>query len=298
VTLAELLVAMILLAIIGGAMTRVMVKQSQYYRDSSASLSARRELRLGATVLPAEIRSISTAGGDILSMSESQITMRAAIGSSIICARGANTFTIPPANLAKHTLTSFASTPVIGDTVFLYDENILKGSEDDVWRKFAIATTSASAAACVGAPYTDPVLDLPATKPRLVYSVVTGPINDSVKVGAVVRFTRPVRYKIYQESSGNWYLGVQENQNGAWQTTDPLAGPYRPFASGDGNPSGLQFRYYDTLGVRITDMGALKSVGRIDVFLRTNAGTAAVTERQGNALRDSVVMRVAIRNSK
>jgi hypothetical protein len=231
-------------------------------------------------------------------MSESEITMRAAIGSSIICARTANTFTIPPANLARHTLTSFASTPAQGDTAFLYDEGLLKGSEDDVWRKFAISTVTQSAVQCIGAPYTDVVLDPGATKPRTVYQVTAGPIQDSVKVGAVVRFTRPVKYRIYQETSGNWYLGIQEYLNGAWQTTDPLAGPYRPFASGDANPSGLQFRYYDTLGVRITNMALRNDVGRIDVFLRTNAGTAAVTERQGNLLRDSIVMRVAIRNSK
>jgi prepilin-type N-terminal cleavage/methylation domain-containing protein len=298
VTIPELLVAMILLAIIGGSMTRVMVKQQQYYRDASASAAARRELRLGATLLPAEIRSISTAGGDILSMTESEITMRAAIGSGTICARGPNVFYMPPTNLAHHTLTSFASAPVVGDTVFLYDENLLKGSEDDVWRKFAIGVATTNTAVCVGAPYTDPVLDLPATKPRLAYEVVGGPIQDSVKVGAVARFTRPVRYKIYQETSGSWYLGVQEYKTGAWQGIDPLAGPYRPFASGDANPSGLQFRYYDTLGVRITNYANVTAVGRIDVFLRTNAGTASVTERNGAALRDSIVMRVAIRNSK
>jgi hypothetical protein len=299
VTLAELLVAMLLLAIIGGAMTRVMVKQNQYYKDYRATSSARRELRLGSSVLPAEIRSISTSGGDILAMSESEITMRAAIGSSVICAKPTNdTFVIPPGNLSHHVLTSFASTPVAGDTVFLYDENLLKGSEDDLWQKFAIQTVTNSAVDCPGGPYTDPVLDAPVVKFRIVYKLTTSPIPDSVKVGAVVRFTRPVRYKIYQESSGAWYLGLQEYKSGGWQAVDPLAGPYRPFASGDANPSGLQFRYYDTLGVRITDYTKRTDVGRIDVFLRTNAGRAAVTERHGTDLRDSVVMRVAIRNSK
>ena len=301
VTLPELLIVMLLLTIVGTAMIRVMVKQSQYYKDTSATASARRELRLGATVLPAEMRSISTAGGDILEMSESQVTMRAAIGSSVLCDRGptgTSIFTIPPTNLAHHTLTSFAAVPVAGDTVFLFDDNLDKGAVDDVWRKFAIATVTSSAVACPGPPYTDPILDAPVLKRRIVFTVNGGPIHDSVKVGAVARFTRPVRYKIYQESSGSWYLGLQEHRNGAWQTTDALAGPYRPFASGDANPSGLQFRYYDTLGVRITNYANVTAVGRIDVFLRTNAGTAAVTERHGALLRDSVVMRVAIRNSK
>jgi hypothetical protein len=121
-------------------------------------------------------------------------------------------------------------------------------------------------------------------------------LPDSIKPGSVVRFTRPVRYKLYQEGSGAWYLGLQEHRAGAWQAASPLAGPFRPFVAGDANPSGLQFRYYDTLGVRITNMTQTASVARVDVFLRTNAGASAITERQGRALRDSVLMRVGIRN--
>jgi hypothetical protein len=288
---------MVLLGIVGTALTRVLTKQQQYYKDTSKSVAARRELRLGATVLPAELRSISSAGGDIMSMAENRIRMRAFIGTSIICARTATSITVPPTNLARHTLTSFVSAPIAGDTVFLYDENTLKGSEDDAWRKFAITSASTNTAECPGAPYTDPALDAPAAKPRLTY-VLNGAIPDSVKVGAVVRFSRPVRYRIYQVSSGRWYLGWQEHRSGAWQALEPLAGPYRPFVSGDGSESGLQFRFYDTLGVRIWDMSQTGKVGRVDVFLRTNAGTSAITERQGALLRDSVVMRVAIRNSK
>jgi hypothetical protein len=60
----------------------------------------------------------------------------------------------------------------------------------------------------------------------------------------------------------------------------------------------LQFRYYDSLGVRVNNMANQKDVARVDVFLRTNAGASAITERKGNALQDSVLMRVAIRNFK
>ncbi len=295
-TLVEMLVAMILLAIIGGAMTKVLIKQNQYYRDSDRTSAARRELRLGATVLPSELRSISSSGGDIVSMSESDITVLAAIGASIVCAKGASWFAIPPTNLSRQTLTSLATAPLDGDAVFLYNDSTLKGSEDDKWEQFTL-TGRSSTADCPGAPYTDAVLDPTGSKPRTRYTVA-GTIQDSVHLGAGVRFARQTRYRIYQESSGNWYLGMQEYKGAAWNTIQPLAGPFRPFQSGDANPSGLQFRYFDTLGVRITDYTQTKSVGRIDVFLRTNAGQAAISERKGAALRDSVVMRVAIRNSK
>jgi len=297
-TLPELMIAIIMLAIIGGAMTRVLLKQQQYYKDASRTAGAKRELRLGASMLPAELRSISSSGGDILSMSESEVVLRAYIGSSIICARSAtDNIWIPPTNLTHHTLTTFVTRPMVGDTVFIYNENIEKGSEDDLWEQRTIIALDPANTACPGAPYTDPVLDTPGAKPRIRYRLDAN-LPDSVKVGAVVRFTRPVRYRIYQETSGNWYLGSEEYTAGSWGSASPLAGPYRAFAAGDNNPSGLQLRFYDSLGVRITNMANDLDVARVDVFLRTNAGVSAITERKGNDLRDSVLMRVAIRNFK
>jgi prepilin-type N-terminal cleavage/methylation domain-containing protein len=95
-TLPELLVAILLLAIVGGGVTRVMLKQQQFYRDASMTAGARRELRLGASMLPTELRSISSSGGDILTMSESEVVMNAYIGTSIVCGFNGPTTSVPP----------------------------------------------------------------------------------------------------------------------------------------------------------------------------------------------------------
>ena len=296
-TLPEVLIAIIILAIVGTALTRVLVKQQQFYKDASATTVSKRELRLGASVLPSELRSISSSGGDILEMSESEITMRAYTGTSVICARTPNDeIWLPPANLDIHTLTSFVSEPQVNDTVFIYNENTEKGSEDDLWEQRYITAVGTSTAHCVGAPYTDATFDPPGTKPRY-HITLDSDLPAEVLVGAVIRFSRPVRYKIYQEASGNWYLGLQQ-YDGAWGAASPMAGPYRAFTAGDNGLTGLQFRYYDTLGTRITAMANRTDVARADVYLRTNAGTSAITERNGATLRDSVLMRVAIRNFK
>lgn len=301
VTLPELLVAMFLLSVIGASLIRVFAKQQQAYKDLTLTAAAKRELRMGATVLPAELRSISSAGGDIVSMSESQLEIRAFIGTSIVCDRGANGSTqivVPPTNLTHHVLTTYITRPDQGDFVFVYNDSLLKGSEDDAWEVFQIQSQpNNNTTACPGPPYADAVLDLPAAKPRQTY-LLNASLPNEVTDGAVVRFARPIRYRIYQEASGNWYLGMQEFFKGTWTATEPLAGPYRSFVGGDAAQNGLQFRYFDTLGVRITNMASTTDVGRVDVFLRTNAGTSAITERKGAALQDSVVMRVAIRNSK
>ena len=298
-TLPELLIAILLLAIVGGGITRVMIKQQQVYKDASRSASAKRELRLGASVLPMELRSVSSSGGDILTMGEDEMLMNAYIGSGVICQKNAATnadgIWIPPTNLANHTLSNFATRPHAGDTVFLFNENLKEGAQDDLWEKRVIVSTDPDPGACIGPPYTDLVQD--AGKSRL-FIKLDAAIPDSVKVGSVVRFSRPVEYSIYQESSGKWYLGLREYASGSWGSYAPLAGPFAAFASGDANPSGLQFRYYDSTGVRITNMANQKDVARVDVFMRTNQGRSAITERKGNFVQDSILMRVAIRNFK
>jgi type II secretory pathway pseudopilin PulG len=299
-TLPELLVAFILLAIVGGGLTRVMIKQQQFYKDARATARSKRELRLGATVLPSELRSISSSGGDIIEMNEGEVTMRAYTGTSVICAisGGRDDIWIPPTNLAKHTLTTYISStarPTDGDTIFIFDEGPGIGSQDDSWLQRTITGADYAASDCTGAPFTDPVLD--ATKKRIRYHLDVA-LPATVTAGAVVRFTRPVTYSIYQETSGAWYLGITEYLNGSWGNPAPLAGPYRAFASGDGSQSGLQFRFYDSLGVRITNMANRTQVARMDVFLRTNVGKSAITERKGADLQDSVLMRVALRNFK
>jgi hypothetical protein len=233
-------------------------------------------------------------------MTEGELTMRAYTGTSVICAisGGRDDIWIPPTNLAKHTLTTYISSsnkPQNGDTIFIFNEGPKIGSQDDTWLQRVITGADYAASDCSGAPFTDPVLD--ATKKRTRYHLDLA-LPADVTVGAVVRFTRPVIYSIYQEASGSWYLGIKEYTNGAWGTTSPLAGPYRAFASGDGSQSGLQFRFYDSLGVRITNMMEGTRVARLDVYLRTNAGRSAITERKGVDLQDSVVMRVALRNFK
>lgn len=296
-TLPEVLVSFLLLAIIGGGLTRVMMKQQQFYKDASLTANAKRELRLGASMLPAELRSISSSGGDILIMSENSLDLRAYIGTSIICARTADDIWVPPTNLARHKLTTYVTRPLVGDTVFIFNENTQTGAQDDVWEKRWITAVDANASDCAGPPFTDPALDPPVTKKRTRYHL-NAALPAEVGVGAVVRFTRPVRYRIYKESSGLWYLGLEEYVSGSWSSPSPMAGPYRAYAAGDAAQSGLQFRFYDSLGVRVTNMALQQDVARIDVYLRTLAGKSAITERKGADLQDSVLMRVAIRNFK
>jgi prepilin-type N-terminal cleavage/methylation domain-containing protein len=295
-SLVEVLVTMLILGIVGTALARVMLKQQHAYRDTKQEAAMQREIRLTSSLLPSELRSTSSSGGDILEMDEDKVTFLANIGSSFVCDKISNTqVVLPPLNTAGITTTNWYTTPVNGDSIFIYDDSLSKGSEDDVWARHDVTGVVPNPAMCPGAPYTDPVLDV--GKNRWMINV-GGTIPDSVKAGAVVRFGRPVRYSIYAAPSGKWYVGYQEYVNGSWTAIEAVGGPYNRFLSGDANPSGLQFRYFDSTGVRLTNVADRLSVSRVDVYLRANGGPAAAAERRPNLLQDSVMMRIAVRNFK
>lgn len=296
-SIVEIIITIMILGIVGVALTRVMIKQQQSYKDTAKEASMQREIRLTSSMLPAELRSLSSAGADVIEMDEDKVTFLANIGSGIICEKQGNTHVVlPPLNTAGITTTNWYSQPVNGDTVFLYSDSLLKGAEDDVWERRDVSSVQQDLTRCPGAPYTDPSLD--AGKYRWKIGVGGLGTPDSVRVGAVVRFARPVRYSLYQAPSGKWYLGYQEYISGSWTQVEAVGGPYNRFMAGDVNPSGLQFRYYDSLGTRLTTIADRLRVSRIDVYLRTNAGVASVTERAPNTLQDSVMMRIAVRNFK
>ena len=295
-TLAELLVVVMILGIVGGGVFRVLVKQQQAYKDSNRQADMQREIRLTSSYLPSEIRGMSSSGSDIIEMEEDEVTFLANIGSGVVCDKVSNTHVIlPPLNAAGVTVTNWFTPPLVGDSIFLYDDSLSAGAEDDVWERRAISQAQPNSSDCAGLPYTDPVLDAGKDRWRIG---ITGNVPDSVKPGSVVRIARPVRYRIFQAPSRQWYLGYQQYRGGTWGPLEAVGGPFRPFQSGDANPSGVQFRYFDSTGVRLDDSADPRRVSRIDVYLRTNAGMAALTERRPNDLRDSVMMRIAVRNFK
>lgn len=302
-SLPELIITLFLLSIVGTAIVRVFTKQQQSYKDTARTATMRRELRMSGMLMTQDIRSISSSGGDVLEMSQQRAGFNGTYGSSIVCNKGPSALYILPPGLAHHELTSWTSFPEIGDTIYVYNDSLLAGAEDDVWQKLAIADIDKNMAACPGAPFADATLDAAALKPRykvtVAYPAGSTQIGDSVKVGAVIRFTRPMRYELFQSTgSGNWYLGYSESKRGTWSAPEPVAGPFRPFVAGDSTTSGLQFRYYDSLGTRLTSIAQKLRLSRIDVYTRAEGGASAVTERKGALMTDSTLYRIGLRNFK
>lgn len=296
-TLIELLIAGTLLAIVGFAITNVMRRQQRFYTNATALAGARRELRTGLSLLPADIRSISSVGGDITAMRDSVMEFRATIGSSIICSKAANklSMVIPPTSLSNEVLTFWYTPPQAGDSVFVLNDGNDPGAVDDSWVPLVIAADPTADAVSSCAPFVNVVLDPPVTRPRWNVTFTTA-IPDSVHIGNPVRFVRHVRYSLFQNSAQEqWYLGFRDYQGGAWSSVQPIGGPFRAYAAT--GTSGIGFRYFDSLGVQLTDVAQASRVARVDVTLNA---LGPPIKRSGLPdsipVQDSLAFRIAVRN--
>ena len=294
-TIAELLVALVMFMVVGTALTAVLTSQFRMYGRTQEATRVQRDLRTGLSLLPSDLRSASRAAGDLTLLVDSAVQLRATIGASIACARPSNTeLDLPPRDLARNVLTQWYATPEPGDSVLLYDDGISFGPEDDSWvARRIVSLAAAPAGTCAGAPFTAPVLDPPAAKPRLRLTLAD-PLPAGVRVGSPIRFMRSVRYSLYQPpAAGNrWYLGYREYVGGGWGDPEPIAGPFEEYAAA--GRTGIAFAYYDSTGVRLPTPALGTNVSRIDLTLR-----AASRVREGPdsvVVRDSIAVRVALRN--
>lgn len=289
-TLVELLVVLAVLGVVGGVIMRVVIRQQRFYASAAEITSTRTDLRDLASVLPTDLRGISSSGGDIYAMSDSSIDFRLPFGTAAICVLGAGLTSVvvaPQVLASRSAVTAWTSPPVSGDSVLIYDEGASTALTDDVWRQYKVnaapttvacptstgfTATAAEAAAGISLPLS---AALPATTPQ----------------GSPMAFFRRAHYGLFVTSSGKTMLGYFDCPAGVCGSVTPIAGPFLPYAA---TGSGVQFTYYDSTGA----VTAVKTqVARIDVVLRGQ--TAAPVSLSGGTrgyLRDSLLFTVSLRN--
>lgn len=291
-SLAELLITLGILSVIGVIVSRLMLGQQRFYQRTTEQMDMRRELRSAMSLVPADLRSISSSGGDLTNFNSTSIQFRAVLGASMICNRASNTqIDIPPLDMARNTLTAWYSEPTAGDTLWAFNDSLSRGAEDDVWTPLRITSVVPSIALCPLSPYLDVLLDAGKRRYRIT---VASNLPDSVVVGSAIRFTRSTRYELSAEASGDYYLTRSELNGGAWSAATPISGPY---ASPSGMAGGIRFAYYDSLGAQVAAVADSRRVSRIDLLLRAKGlnssgkfGTTSTTNT------DSLGFRIALRN--
>ena len=75
-SLVEIMVALVLLGIVATGIMTVVMRQQQFYRSATEVIDTRSQIRQAASVVPVDIRGVSSVGGDILTMSDSSLDVR------------------------------------------------------------------------------------------------------------------------------------------------------------------------------------------------------------------------------
>ena len=316
-TLAEVLIVATLMGLIGSMLTTVLVRQQRFHRAVTSMTDARARMRDIETIMPTDMRGISTVAGDVYVLHENELQFRAFTGASVLCSYVAGQPTkveLPPkvmvvpagaSNNFPTVLTSWINAPLVGDQVFLYNDSTSAGNADDSWTRFTITALDSNTAfgpnSCLSTNAIPVIQAGDNASMRYRITLNAAPTQTQIFVGAPIRFAREVRYSGYQGADNNWYIGYQTctpsgtAAPGSCGTREVLAGPVLPVST-DTTTSGLFFVYYNQTGTRVT--AVTDTVARISVGIRTTAeslrrSTGSSTSIAGG---DSLRFVVGIRN--
>src|SRR6266571_45244 len=275
-TLIELVIAMVLMSLVGGAIVKLLLQQQRFYNSTTDLIQTRQQIRQAAAMLPSDLRGISSVGGDISSMSDSALEFRSAFGGSVVCVNAGGTLSTVPRVLASGaTMTNWITTPVVGDSLAVYNNGASLAMTGQGWLFYRITAVTPA----------NPSLQLG----------LTPAAPNTIAVGAAIRFLRHVRYRIYRETDNQWYLGFYNCLFGrvpACNTTQPIAGPFQPYATN--GTSGVQFVYYGVDGVVTANP---LQVARISLVVRgQSTGLVNLAGAGGTVFHDSLRIEVGLRN--
>ncbi len=300
-TLVELLIALVLFGIIMASLMTMLVRQQGFYRSAEGLMNARGQLRQLLGVLPADLRGVSPAGGDIYAMSDHLLEIRSTFGSSIMCRRDSSTaFVVPPTSLANgNGLTAWLTQPAVGDSMMIFDEGATGGPADDSWKAYTILTITAvhGVNGCTVASGLVSASDTSKSSYRIMLAAA-GKLDTNIVVGAPIRFFRRAHYELYQATDNLWYLGYYDclsSRGTPCNSLQTLSGPYLPYVSS--TSSGLLFSYYDSTGATLT-ANVANAAKVASILVKTYAQTAQVNiNGMATGTRtDSMSMSVGLRN--
>ncbi|HKE92547.1 MAG TPA: prepilin-type N-terminal cleavage/methylation domain-containing protein [Gemmatimonadales bacterium] len=265
VTVVELLVALVLFGVCATAVAGVMRRFLSGYRATVQSIDRRQNLRIAAAFLPAELRALDAADGDIVAMSRTALTIRAPRVFGVLC-RDQPAGTTGAATLVLSDALRYGVRDVDADSDTLL---ILATGGDDRWIPSAVSSVGI-------APCAD-------GRPGIRLGV-TLPAPEGFPAGTPVQGFETITYRLYRSSEdGRWYIGQQEG--GSLQ---PLLGPV--------TADGLALDYLDSTAAVTTNPTLVRL---IDV--RVRAPTAEpirdASGRLGQVI-DSLVTLVALRNNR
>jgi prepilin-type N-terminal cleavage/methylation domain-containing protein len=297
-TLAELLVSVLLVAIVGGAIAGALRRQQQVFRSMAMMLSTRGDARDAAEVLTADLSSASPL--DTLTLAvDSAVEFFGLIGASVSCAAVPGyVVRLPPEKLRSgHRLTTLLAAPDSGDVLLVFNHDSAATGNEPRWDRHAITAVSSAAAGSVCPAATGFTAVADQSAPAYVITL-TGAVRDGVSSGAPVRILRRTRYSLYRASDSHWYLGQRRCASPnppSCGSIQPVSGPYMAY-SGTG-PSGIALRYLDAALEPLPTSGGAARVALVEVTVRVRGRTPVQLGGPApSQFLDSATLSIALRN--
>ena len=220
-TLAELLVALVLLGLLGAVMARALLRYQQTAHRALVREAARRTLEQAAIWLTAELGELGhdSGGADLYRIAAESITYRGPRSAGLGCV-------VPPdeVRLLLDRSSGWRQPQAGRDSMLLFAESNLPG-QGDGWLALPITATGLSE--CAGRPAIRLTTRFPPGRSLPADSAWLHP----------VRIFEVMQAKLYR-SQGDWWLGARSESAG--EGVQPLAGPL--------TPAGLRLVYHDSAG--------------------------------------------------
>lgn len=255
-TLVELLVTLPLAALVLTLVTTALLSGWRAARQHDHAARHLRELRHAAGALSAELRPL--APDAVLHWSDTLLTLRASLGTVIVCDHPAPETVVVLAPPGSSTGIPWRTLPAAGDAL----QGWTLGADLHTPQQLhAVVATVDGGAACPSssaAPRGAGAIAWRLTLPH--------PAPAALEPGLPLRVTRVVRYRLYA-SQGGWYLGRHAFTRGAWDGIQPLAGPLESPTAG-----GMRVHAWDADGTALASGAAAPQ--HVRVTLRTPTGAS------------------------
>ena len=300
-SLPELLVALVLFALIGGAIVKTLSTGQRAYDAQVQHVDMQQNMRLASSTLTNELRELDASDGDIQAMDSVSIRIRSMRQTGIVC-------TLPAlgGGLAAQVLSgvTFAVRDTLqsiryfapADSLMVLYEGDPATRADDSWLVGSVfagtdpgtgaLTACTDVAGRQGRLFkVNLFFDNTATPPQL-----NGAGN--VPVGALIRAFQSVTFKRVQVGN-DWFVGF--DSAGVAATSQPIVGPLA-------DSLGLKFTYFDSLDAQLVapyTATVRKRVARISIALALRTASQ-IRRNTGSPAYDinRTTLEVALRNNR
>lgn len=258
-TLVELMIVAVVGAMVVGATYQIMLSSQRALTIQTAQIQGQQTVRAGIDILFSELRELSRAEGDILTMGPDRIQIRAMRAFGLVCGVDPSGSPVRVQKIGRF----FED----GDSVMVLADNDPDIATDDTILSGVVSSIDPTQT-CSGAD-TAQLL----TVPDLALAALA---DDTVRLGAPVRAFTVYTYGLYS-LDGDYFLA---RRSGA--TTARLVGPL--------SSNGVSFIYSDSFGNVTIDP---RAVSQIDVTLRAES---KVLDPRGRPVADSLTTAIYLRN--